>query len=155
MQTVTMFIAKDKCDDTESIFAFQHITGESAKNYHKYSVVSAYTLGSIEATAAHLRRSIEKAGGCSWSEVSNNSLRRINDMTDAKVYGTFSLELNDVTITKPGFMGVGQLVYCGTTGKKTWRMISKIVIHSPWRYSLFFSDGFNISSGSECKYLVK
>lgn len=55
---------------------------------------------------------------------------------------------------KPINIRPGDLVYCGHTGKKKWRRLELRDIVSAWRYSLHF-DGWSISAGSGCEFLVK
>lgn len=59
-----------------------------------------------------------------------------------------------IKLLRPIDISPGDLVYCGLTGKKRWRIVWLKDSVSAHRYNICFS-GWNISAGSECKYLVK
>ncbi|QHJ80738.1 MAG: hypothetical protein [Bacteriophage sp.] len=58
-------------------------------------------------------------------------------------------------VTKPIDTCMGDLVLCGSTGKKLWRRVIGIDVKSVWRYVIHFSDGYSVSYGSACKFLSK
>lgn len=164
MDTISIFRAIDKVDGEYSIFAFQHPKGKPVSKYTHYSVITvAHTVGVCSKVdtacdaARLLAKQIEDEGGCYWWNDINET-PRIKDMADSRFMfsfeiGTFGGEI--VRVLKPGEITVGRRVYTGCTGKKTWRTVSRIDKKSEWRYSIFFEDDFNISAGSECKFLVK
>lgn len=56
---------------------------------------------------------------------------------------------------RPVEMQVGDEIYTGYTGKKSWRKITKITQHSQYRYGIVCGDSWNISAGSKCTYIIK
>ena len=60
-----------------------------------------------------------------------------------------------IKVNKPIDSRKGDLVYCGSTGKKVWRRVIGIDVKSCWRFVLHFADGYSVSYGSVCKLLSK
>lgn len=56
---------------------------------------------------------------------------------------------------KPIDIRPGDLVYCGYTGKKKWRLVIAVSVVSAYRFNIYMGDQFATSAGSACEFLVK
>ncbi|MEG0209081.1 MULTISPECIES: hypothetical protein [Gammaproteobacteria] len=63
--------------------------------------------------------------------------------------------ISNIKICKPSDIKVGDMVLTGYTGKKTWRKVAAKFWDGEYRRSIHMADGWNVSAGSECKFLVK
>ena len=59
-----------------------------------------------------------------------------------------------IKLLRPIDIREGDLIYCGYTGKKVWRKVLAHDVVSVYRYNISL-NGWHISAGSGCKYLVK
>lgn len=60
-----------------------------------------------------------------------------------------------IKVCKPIDIKVGDLILTGYTGKKVWRKVAAKFWNGEYRCSIHATDDWNVSAGSECKFLVK